>query len=88
MSDDIKIIDLKQRHVEEFHKLSPLPKDAQEMHPTVYAGACVRAACLAGWFDSPVFCVEDVDNMSPGRVRDLFSAAMKAYSAAMDVPPS
>jgi hypothetical protein len=83
---DIKIIELKQRHVEAFVKA--MPKDAGNIPLALYQGEAVRSACKAGWFIEPVFKVEEVDDMNPADVRALFEAAMKGYSEAMGISPS
>jgi hypothetical protein len=85
---EIKLIDLKQRHLEAFVKEMPTGQDVGQTPVAVYMGLVVRAACKAGWFLEPVFKVEDVDEMNPADVRDLSAAAMKVYSEAMGVPPS
>jgi hypothetical protein len=83
---EIKIIELKQRHVEAFVK--EMPKDAGNIPFALYQGEAVRSACKAGWFIEPVFKPEEVDEMKPADVREIFAAAMKVYSEAMGVPPS
>jgi hypothetical protein len=85
---EIKLIDLKQRHLEAFVKEMPTGDDAGKMPVIVYMGQVVRAACKAGWYLEPAFKVEDVDEMSPADVRDLSASAMKIYSEAMGVSPS
>ena len=85
---EIKLIDLKQRHLEAFVKEMPTGQDVGQTPVAVYMGLVVRAACKAGWFIEPVFKAEDVDEMNPADVRDLSAAAMKVYSEAMGVPPS
>jgi hypothetical protein len=85
---DIKLIDLKQRHLETFVKEMPTGQDVGQTPVAVYMGLVVRAACKAGWYLEPAFKVEDVDEMSPADVRDLSAAAMKVYSEAMGVSPS
>lgn len=85
---EIKLIDLKQRHIEAFIKEMPAGDEIKSTRVVLYTGIVVRAACNAGWYLEPVFKVEDVDDMNPADVRDLFNAAMKVYSEAMGVSPS
>ena len=85
---EIKLIDLKQRHLEAFVKEMPTGQDVGQTPVAVYMGMVVRAACKAGWYLEPVFKPEDVDEMNPADVRDLSAAAMKVYSEAMGAPPS
>jgi hypothetical protein len=79
---------LKQRHVEVFVKEMPVGPDAANIPMITYRGIVVRAACKAGWYETPVFKVEDVDDMNPLDVSALFTTTMTKYSEVMGVSPS
>jgi hypothetical protein len=83
---EIKIAELKQRHVEAFVKEMPTGKEAVDIPIVLYMGMVVRAACKAGWFIEPQFKIEEVDEMNPAEVRELGNSAMKIYSEAMGIP--
>lgn len=85
---EIKIVDLKQRHIEAFFKEMPVGELMKDMPFVLYWGAYVRAACKAGWYLEPVFQPDDVAEMEPGKVRELFTAATEKFTAAMEIPPS
>jgi hypothetical protein len=85
---EVKIVDLKQRHIEAFVKEMPVGKDALNLAIPLYQGMTVRAACKAGWFIEPLIKSEDVDDMPPSQVRELFTAVIEAYNAATAILPS
>ena len=85
---EIKLIDLKQRHLEAFVREMPVGQDVGSTPLVIYWGIVVRAACKAGWYITPVIKVEEVDDMNPNDVKDLFSETMRKYSEVMEISPS
>jgi hypothetical protein len=82
---EIKIVELKQRHIEAFATEMPPGRD---LPFPIFWGETVRAACKCGWFVEPVFKPEDVAEMEPGKVRELCTAVMEKYNKALEISPS
>jgi hypothetical protein len=81
---DYKFVELKQRHIEAFHKDMP---SADKVTMPVYNGAVVRNAIRAGWFDGWEVKPEFVDDMKPSEVRKLAELVVKEYARIMEVSP-
>lgn len=79
----VEFIELKQRHIEAWVKELPEAKDTKV---PVYNGAVVRAAAKAGWFVEKMK-PEEIDEMSPAKVKDYAFAIMQEYARVMDVSP-
>jgi hypothetical protein len=85
---EIKLAELKQRHIEAFTLEAPRGEGAKDMPVALYQGNVVRAAVKAGWFIIPALAPEGVGELDHSEVVELFEAAMKRYSEVMGVPPS
>ena len=72
---------MSERYSQEYRKLVSGPISKVEDY-----GATVKAAVLAGWIQEPGMTVEEVDGLTPWRVRWMAEGVNAAYVEATTVP--
>ena len=83
---EIKIVDLKQRHVDAYLREIPSGDNARNMPIGLYRSMSVRAASKAGWFELPALKPEDVDDLKPWQVIELSNSINQALEEATSAP--
>ncbi len=78
------IIELRQRHVEQF---SELVKALPELPMPKFRGQVVRIAIDCGWISAPAITNAEVADMKPAAVRWLSEQLTDLYVAANEIDP-
>lgn len=78
------VIDLRQRHVEQF---SEMVKALPDLPMPKFRGQIVRIAIECGWISAPVITIAEVAEMKPAAVRWLSEQLTDLYVAANDIDP-
>ena len=81
---DFTLVELKQRHIENFSEAMLSWKD---LSIPKYRGEVVRTAVQSGWFASPAISPEDVGNMKASEIRWMADKLVEAFTAAMEIDP-
>ena len=81
---NMTLVELRQRHVEQF---AELVKSATDLPLAKYRGAVVRAIITAGWVASPPMKPKDVDEMAPDAVIWISEEIATIYARVMGIDP-
>lgn len=81
---DIVLVDLKQRHCSSF---SELLKPFENSTVPKYRGEVVKAAVKSGWFVSPTWDVDEIENMKANRIRWIAEQLATVFTQMMELDP-
>lgn len=81
---DFTLVELKQRHIENFSEAMLSWKD---LSIPKYRGEVVRTAILSGWFASPTISADDVGNMKAAEIRWIADKLVEAFTDTMEIDP-